>query len=148
MSVDAYIRSVNETQKEAFVKLLEVVRANIPEGFTDVIQYKMPTFVVPHTIYPDGYHCKPIDPLPFVSIAAQKNFIALYHMGIYSHKPLYDWFVKAYSKYAKNKLDMGKSCIRFKKYNHIPYTLIGELMQKITVQDWISFYEDALKSRK
>ena len=148
MSVDAYIQSVNETQKEAFVKLIETVRLNIPEGFSEVMQYKMPSFVVPHTLYPDGYHCKPTDALPFVSVAAQKNFIALYHMGIYSHKPLYDWFVAEYPKHSTYKLDMGKSCIRFKKYNDIPYTLIGELMQKISVQDWISFYVGAIKSRK
>lgn len=148
MSVDAYINSVNDLQKEAFVKLLNVVKENIPKGFELVMQYKMPSFVVPHSLYPNGYHCKPADALPFVSIAAQKNFIALYHMGIYSCKPLYDWFVAEYPNHSKYKLDMGKSCIRFKKYDDIPYTLIGELMKKISVSDWIDMYEEVLKSRK
>lgn len=148
MTVDVYIRSVSEVQREAFAKLIDTVRKNIPESFEEVIQYKMPAYVVPHSIYPKGYHCAPQDPLPFISVAARKNFIALYHMGIYSHKPLYDWFVEEYPKHSVYKLDMGKSCIRFKKYDAIPYQLIAELMQKMPADEWIKLYEDALKDRK
>lgn len=148
MSVQDYIASINEKQKEAFIKLHKVVRANIPTGFSEMMQYKMPSFVVPLSYYPQGYHCAKNMPLPFVSIAAQKNFIALYHMGIYAHKPLYDWFVDEYSKHVKQKPDLGKSCIRFKKYDDISYELIGELMKKISVNEWIHFYETNYKPTK
>jgi len=106
-------------------------------------------YVVPHSIFPEGYHCDPKLPLPFVSIASQKNFIALYHMGIYANPKLLDWFVSEFPKHSKSKLDMGKSCIRFKKAEQIPYDLIGELMQKTSVQDWIKLYQDNfLKTKK
>jgi hypothetical protein len=98
-------------------------------------------FCVPHSIYPKGYHCDSKIALPFVSIASQKNFIALYHMGIYAEPNLLDWFVGEYPKHVKSKLDMGKSCIRFKKIEEIPFDLIGELMKKMSPQEWIDLYE-------
>lgn len=114
----------------------------MPKGFEegDSIWY-----YVPHAVYPDGYHCNPNEPLPFMSFASQKNSVNFYHMGIYAKKELYDWFVAEYPKYFKTKLDMGKSCIRFKKINEIPYALIGELVKKMTVDDWIHIYETAIK---
>jgi hypothetical protein len=99
--------------------------------------------VVPHQLYPAGYHCDPKLPLPFINIAAQKNFIALYHMGIYANTQLLAWFTAEHTKRVKGKLDIGKSCIRYKKAENIPYDLIGELMQKITVKEWIEGYENA-----
>jgi hypothetical protein len=102
-------------------------------------------YVVPHSVYPAGYHCDPKLPLPFMSIASQKNFIALYHMGIYADQNLLDWFVGEYSKIIKTKIDMGKSCIRFKKPEQIPYELIGELTKKMTSKEWIELYETKLK---
>jgi len=119
--------------------------ANIPEGFEETMSYGMIAYAVPHSIYPAGYHCKPTEPLPFVNIASQKNFIALYHMGIYANPDIMDWWVAEYPKHCKRKLDMGKSCIRFKKPEEIPYELIAELMEKISVQDWIEVYEKAIK---
>ena len=101
----------------------------------------MISYVVPFSIYPKGYHCKPSDQLPFISIAAQKNFIAIYHMGIYADKNLHDWFVKSYAEQCTKKLDMGKSCIRFKHLNDIPYALISELVSKISPKEWVSLYE-------
>jgi len=125
---------------------------NIPEErkpyFNQLLQYGMVAYVVPHELYPAGYHCKPTEPLPFVNIASQKNFIALYHMGIYANREILDWFVAEYPKHCKRKLDMGKSCVRFKKMEEIPYALIGELMQKISVQDWIDTYEENYKKKK
>jgi hypothetical protein len=103
-------------------------------------------YVVPHSLYPDGYHCDPKLPLPFMSIASQKNFIALYHMGIYSDPELLEWFKAEYPKYVKTKLDMGKSCIRFKKPETIPYELIAQLSTKMTPQNWIDRYESVVKS--
>ena len=120
---------------------MKTVRENIPKGFSEELSYGIPAWVVPHSLYPKGYHCSPELPLPFVSIASQKNFIALYHMGIYATPELLQWFVGEYPKHCKRKLDMGKSCIRFKNIDDIPFELIGKLMQKMTPKDWIKKYE-------
>ena len=143
--VAQYLAEIPEERQVYFNKLRETILANIPEGFEEQMIYGMIGYVVPHSTYPDGYHCKPELPLPFVNVASQKNFIALYHMGIYANPELLDWFVAEYPKHCKRKLDMGKSCIRFKKMEDIPYDLIAELMQKMTVKDWIKLYEGALK---
>jgi hypothetical protein len=140
-----YILELPDDRKEVMTKLRKVVNSNLPKGFEEEMQYGMISYVVPHSVYPSGYHCDPKIPLPFMSIASQKNFVALYHMGIYSDPNLLDWFVNEYPKHCKTKLDMGKSCIRFKKMNDIPFNLIAELTKKITVQDWISTYESVIK---
>lgn len=140
-----YIDSLPEDRKEAMAKLRNTIVENISEGFSEGMGYEMLGYSVPHSIYPNGYHCDPKQPLPFLGIASQKNFIAFYHMGIYSSKELHDWFVAEYPKHCKTKLDMGKSCIRFKKVNDIPYDLLAELVTKVSVQDWIATYESALK---
>ncbi|OAD92119.1 hypothetical protein A7A78_09340 [Aequorivita soesokkakensis] len=142
---DQYITELPEDRKEVMQKLRETVKKNLPKGFEETMQYGMISYVVPHSIYPAGYHCKPADPLPFLSIASQKNHIAFYHMGIYSDPNLYKWFTEEYPKHAAGKLDMGKSCIRFKNPKNIPFDLLGELTTKITVEDWISKYESLLK---
>jgi uncharacterized protein YdhG (YjbR/CyaY superfamily) len=144
-SVTDYLNQLPETQKTAVEKLYSLLKKKLPKGFTETMQYGMITFVVPHSIYPNGYHCKPTDALPFVSLAAQKNFIALYHMGIYAFAELQEWFVEEYSKHSTGKLDMGKSCIRFKKPAEIPYKLIEALATKITVKQWIEKYETMKK---
>lgn len=142
---DQYFDSLPDDRKAAMQKLRKVILDNIPKGFTEEMSYGMVGYVVPHSIYPSGYHCDPKLPLPFVSIASQKNFIALYHMTVYSDPVISDWFISEHPKYSSAKLDMGKSCIRFKKPEHIPYELIGELMKKVSVQDWIETYERVLK---
>jgi hypothetical protein len=126
-------------------QLREVILKNIPKGFEERMGYGMLGYSVPHSIYPAGYHCNPKDPLPFFGLASQKNSINVYHMGMYARQELYDWFVAEYPKHSKAKLDMGKSCIRFKKPEHIPLELIGELLQKMSVQDWIALYEKEIK---
>lgn len=134
---------------EPFNKLHHIIVKNLPEGFEPAISYGGLGYVVPHTIYPAGYHCKPEEPLPFAGIASQKGSINFYHMGIYANPTLLNWFVSEYPKHSKQKLDMGKSCVRFKKMEEIPYDLIGELMRKISVKDWIALYEESfLKSKK
>ena len=138
---DEYINSLPDDRKVVMEKLRNVILNNLPKGFQEGMNYGMMGYHVPHTIYPKGYHCKPTDPLPFLGFASQKNSINLYHMGIYANKDLYDWFVAEYPKYASRKLDMGKSCIRFKKFEDIPFDLIGELVTKISVEDWIAMYE-------
>ena len=144
-SVDQYINEAPEDRREALQKLRNVILENLPEGFQEVMGYGLPGFVVPHSIYPKGYHCDPKQPLPFMGFASQKNSINFYHMCIYANPELHDWFVAEYPKYSKKKLDRGKSCIRFKKPDNIPFELIGELVKKITVQDWIATYESAFK---
>lgn len=146
-SPEEYISQVPEERQAALKQLRQVITDNLPEGFEEGIQYGMVGYYVPHSIYPDGYHCDSKIPLPFMSFASQKNSINLYHSGIYAKPDLYDWFVGEFPKYCNRKLDMGKSCIRFKKTNDIPYKLIAEICKKITVNDWISIYEKNLKKK-
>jgi uncharacterized protein YdhG (YjbR/CyaY superfamily) len=142
---DEYINAVDADRREYFSKLRNTILENIPSDFQEQMSYGSIGYVVPLQLYPAGYHCDPKLPLPFVAIAAQKNFIALYHMGIYANPELLTWFVDAYPQHCKSKLDMGKSCIRFKKPAEIPLGLIGELMKKVSVDDWIAGYEANLK---
>ena len=144
-TVEEILTNLPEDRAEAFNNLHNVIVKNLPQGFEAAISYGGLGYVVPHTVYPAGYHCKPIEPLPFAGLASQKNSINFYHMGIYSDSELLDWFVAEYPKYSKQKLDMGKSCIRFKKFDQIPVELIGELMQKMTVKQWVDLYESKLK---
>lgn len=140
-TVQGLLDNIPADRQEAFYKLHEVIVKNLPKGFEAAISYGGLGYVVPHSIYPNGYHCKPIEPLPFAGLASQKNSINFYHMGIYADPALLDWFVKEYHKHSKQKLDMGKSCIRFKKLDDIPYQLIGALMKKMSVKQWIACYE-------
>jgi uncharacterized protein YdhG (YjbR/CyaY superfamily) len=142
---DEYIDSLPEDRKASMSELRKVIIKNIPKGFHEEMSYGMIGYVVPHSIYPAGYHCTPKLPLPFLSIASQKNFIAVYNMGMYADEKLLNWFVSEFPKHTTAKLDMGKSCIRFKKPEQIPYKLIGELASKMTVKDWIEVYEKNYK---
>ncbi len=144
-TIEEYLATVPEDRKQAFDKLRSVILANLPKGFKEEMNYGMIGYVVPHAIYPAGYHCNTKLPLPFANIANQKNFVAFYHMGMYANKELYDWFVREYPKHCKYKMDMGKSCVRFKKMDDIPYELIGDLMKKMSVQDWVDIYETNIK---
>lgn len=145
-TVNDYLLEVPKDRAEYFNKLRDTILKNIPKGFEECMAYGMVGYVVPHKLFPAGYHCDPKLPLGFVSIASQKNFISLYHMGIYRSPKLLEWFVNEYPKHCKTKLDMGKGCIRFKKMEDIPYKLIGELMKKITVKEYISTYEEMIKT--
>lgn len=144
-SPSEYIASLPEDRKEAISKIRKIILDNLPKGFQEGMGYGMMGYSVPHSIYPAGYHCDPKLPLPFIAMASQKNFISFYHMGVYADKKLFDWFVNEYPKHCKTRLDMGKSCIRFKKMNDIPYQLLGELASKMTVQEWIEIYETNFK---
>lgn len=144
-TIDEILANLPDDRKEAFTKLHQTIVSNLPEGFEPGISYGMLGYVIPHHLYPAGYHCKPSEPLPFASLASQKNSISFYHMGIYMDPALMEWFVAEYPKHSKQKLDMGKSCIRFKKAEHIPYDLLGQLMQRMTAAQWIALYERNLK---
>jgi hypothetical protein len=146
-TVEEYIEELPEDRKEAMQQLRKQIKKNLPKGFHEEMSYGMIGYVVPHSIYPDGYHCDPKLPLPFMNIASQKNFIAVYHMGIYADPKILKWFTIAHAKASPKKIDMGKSCIRYKKMEDIPFALIGELVTKMTPQDWINKYEQAFKKK-
>ena len=143
-----YLEGLPEDRKEPIQKLRQEILDNLPKGVEETMGYGMLGYVIPHSVYPDGYHCTPEKPLPFMNLASQKNFIGVYSMVLYAKKDLYDWFVAEYAKRCKYKLDMGKSCIRLKKMNDIPYDLIGELTAKVSAEEWIQLYEDSFKKKK
>lgn len=143
-----YIAQLPEIRKEVILKLRSTILENLPQGFEEQLSYGMLGYVVPHSRYPDGYHCKPHLPLPFINLASQKNFVAFYHSGMYADAKLKEWFINEYEKRCNTKLDMGKSCVRFKHFDDIPFELIGKLCQKISVEKWISLYEKNVKNRR
>ena len=142
-----YLDELSDDRKGPVNKLRQQIHENLPKGIEEQISYGMLGYVIPHSVYPNGYHCDPKMPLPFMNLASQKNFIAVYSMAIYTKKDIYDWFTFEYAKRCKYKLDMGKSCIRFKKMDDIPYELIGELTTKITTEEWIAIYETTIKKK-
>lgn len=144
---DQYVAQLPDDRKAALGRLREDILTNLPPGFEETMSYGMIGYVVPHSLYPAGYHCDPKLPLPFINLASQKQYIALYHMGIYADPDLLKWFLEAYAQKGIGKPDMGKSCIRFKKPENIPFDLIGELCSRVTPQAWIARYESALKKR-
>ncbi len=142
---EQYLKELPADRKEAVTQLRNTIFKNLPKGFKEVMSYGMLGYVVPHEIYPDGYHCDPKLPLGMMNLGSQKNFIVLHHLGIYINPDLLKWFTAEYPKHTKAKLDMGKGCIRFKNPDDIPYKLIGELVKKVSVKDWIDCYEKNLK---
>lgn len=140
-SIEDYISQIPEDRQESFLKLFQTIDAHLPPGFQSNVSFGMVGWAVPLSTYPAGYHCTPGSALPFMNLASQKNFVALYHMGLYAKKELLDWFVEEFPKHSKKKLDIGKSCVRFKKKEDIPFDLIAELSEKMTVEEWINLYE-------
>ena len=144
-SIEEYLDSLSDERKFAVNKIREVLKENLPDGFNEELSYNMIGYVIPHSIYEKGYHVNPDLPLPFINLASQKNYIALYHSGMYMNAELLKWFQDEYKKRVITKLDMGKSCIRFKNIDNIPYDLIGELARKMTPTEFIDQYENNLK---
>lgn len=144
-TVDAYVAELPEDRQKIINEFRKVIKKNLPKGFQECMNYGMIGWVVPHSKYPAGYHCNPKDPLPFMGLASQKASVNFYHMGIYADPKLLKWFTEAHAKASPKKLDMGKSCIRYKKMEDIPFQLYGELTAKISVDDWIARYEKMLK---
>ncbi len=140
-TVQEYVESLAEDRRQAIQTLRKAILENLPKGFEETMSYGMIGYVVPHSLFPKGYRCNPKLPLPFINIASQKNFISMYHMGVYADKNLLAWFTEEYPKHSKTKLDMGKGCIRFKNINHIPFKFIGELASKMTVESWVEIAE-------
>lgn len=144
-TVDQYIAELPDDRRKVITELRNQIKKNLPKGFEECMGYGMIGYVVPHSLYPAGYHCKPKDPLPFMNIASQKNFVAVYSMSIYANPKLLKWFTEAYGIAGVGKLDMGKSCIRFKRMDKIPYNLFGQLASKITPKEWIEYYQKTIK---
>ena len=144
-TVAEYVKELPADRQQTIEQLRSVIKKNLPKGFKEEMNYGMIGYVIPHSLYPAGYHCKPTDPLPFMNVASQKNFIAVYHMGLYADPILMKWFMTQYPKHSTLKLDMGKSCIRFKKPDQIPFKLIGELTSKMNPAQWIALYEKAFR---
>ena len=146
-SPKAYIDQLPEERKVAMTKLRQVILENLPEGFQETMSYGMIGYVIPHSVYPPGYHADPKLPLPFINLASQKNHVALYHMGLYADKELLNWFETEYAKKASTRLDMGKSCVRFKKVDAIPYELLGDLVKRMGAEQWITLYEKNIRKK-
>lgn len=145
ITAEQYLAELPEDRQKAITQLRKVIKKHLPKGFKEQMNYGAIGYVIPHSKYPAGYHCDPKMPLPFLNVASQKNFIAVYHMGIYADPRLLKWFIEAHAKASPKKLDMGKSCIRYKKADDIPYELIGELASKVTPDEWIAVYEKNIK---
>lgn len=137
-----YLAALPENRKEAVERLHQVIVEQLPAGFEVGILGAMINYYVPLAAYPDGYHCTPGEPLPFLALASQKAHIALYHMGLYMDEELATWFVKEYQAQVPTKLDMGKSCVRMKNPKNIPYELIGDLVSKMSMERYIELYEE------
>ncbi|TYB76042.1 DUF1801 domain-containing protein [Bizionia saleffrena] len=144
---EEYSNQLPENRRESINKLRQTFLANLPKEMEEVVSYGMLGYVIPHSVYPDDYHCDPKTPLPFINLASQKNHIAIYHLGLHAHTEVRDWFTSEYAKRCKQKLDMGKSCIRFKNIEAIPFDLIGELAAKMSTKEWITIYETAIKNK-
>lgn len=144
-TVEEYLNSLPYERQEPMRNLRNIILQNLPIGFEEGMQYGMIGYYVPFNIYPAGYHCDKKQPLPFASIASQKNSINIYNLGLYINEEIMNWYMGEYPKYIKTKPDMGKSCLRFKKAENLPYQLIAELMQKISVEEYIMMYEKAYK---
>lgn len=140
MTFDEYVDNIDDKWKSTFLKTWDTIEKHLPPGFEVGIQHGMPGFSVPLHTYPEGYHVDNT-PLPFIGIAAQKRHLAVYHMAMYREPEIYDWFVGEYDKHMTTKLNMGKSCIRFTNPTKVPYALLGQLAEKITVDEWIKLYE-------
>ncbi len=143
-TADEYISTLPPARAEAVKKIRQVIKKNLPKGFEETMQYGMISYVVPHKIYPSGYHTNPADALPFISLASQKNHLAVYHMMVYQG-PLHDWFINEWKKYSDKKPDMGKSCIRFRAFDEVPLKLVGELAAKVSPAEWIAVYEKTIR---
>jgi uncharacterized protein YdhG (YjbR/CyaY superfamily) len=144
-NAEQYITELPEEKRAVMLQLRETIQLNISKDTEETMQYGMISYVIPYSVYPPGYHCAPKQPLPFVSLAAQKNFFAFYHMGVYAKPELLEWYIKTYEETMNRKADVGKSCIRFKKAEHISFELLGELVHSVSSEEWIALYEKNYK---
>lgn len=141
-TVQEYLSELPEDRRAAIEAVRATILEHLPDGYEETMQYGMITYVVPLSLYPAGYLGKKDVPLPYAALASQKNYMAVYLLGVYPNAAMHDWFVSEYKKTGK-KLDMGKSCVRFKTLQDLPVELIGEAVAKTSAEDYISAYEQA-----
>lgn len=147
-TVDAYLAEAPPERQDALRRLRTLLRDRLtPLGFQEAMSYGMVGYVVPHSRYPAGYHCDPKLPLPFMSFASQKASINLYHMGLYAQPECMAWFQAEHAQASPHKLDIGKSCVRYKKPEHLPFELIDRLAQRLSADDWIALYESLYRPK-
>ena len=140
-----YIDQLPSDRQEIMKRLRAAVLEHLPEGLEEIMLYGIICYVIPHSLYPKGYHVDPKLPLMMLAIASQKNHIALYYVGVYTFPPVHAWFLEAYAQVMGKKPDIGKSCIRFRPTANIPYELLGELCGKVSVSEYIRAYEQILE---
>ena len=146
-TVAAYLKELPDDRRKAIKAIRKEIRDHLPKGYKEGMQYGMIGYFVPHRIYPAGYHCDPSQPLPYAHLASQKNHMAIYLFGMYSNPEISDWFIQQW-KLSGKKLDMGKSCVRFKKIEDVPLALIGQVIAKVPVKELIREYEAAIDPSK
>jgi hypothetical protein len=146
-TVAEYLAELPPDRRDALNAVRKVILKNLPAGIEETIGYGVINYVVPHKLFPAGYHCDPTQPLGFAALASQKNYMAIYLMTCYGHKETNDWFVKAYKATGK-KLDMGKSCVRFKKLEDLPLDVIGQAIARVPLDKYIKAYEESRKRAK
>lgn len=148
-TVDAYLKELPEDRRKALEAIRKVFKKNLGKGYEEGMQYGMIGYFVPHSVYPDGYHCDPKQPLPFAGLASQKNHMSMYMMCIYGIDEHRDRFIKGWESAAAEgrarKLDMGKACIRFKKLEDVPLDVVGEAIKRVPVKTYIEHYESVIK---
>lgn len=146
-TVKEYLASLPEDRRAAIAAVREVILNHLPKGYEEGMQYGMIGYYVPHSVFPAGYHCDPKQPLPFASLAAQKNHMALYLMCIYGDAKLRRWFESACEGSGK-KLDMGQCCVRFKKLEDLPLDVVGKTIARVPVADYVARYEQTLQATR
>ena len=142
-TIEEYLASLPEERRDALLALRKVIKKNLGKGIEERVQYGMIGYCIPHSVYPAGYHCDPTQPLPYAMLAAQKNHLALYLMSVYLQKEEEEWFRKAWLASGK-KLDMGKSCVRFKGLADVPLDVVGEVIARTSAAQYIERYEAVL----
>lgn len=146
-TVEQYLAELPEDRRHAISAVREVILKNLPKGYEEGMQYGMIAYYVPHSIYPKGYHCDPKQPLTYAALASQKNYMSIYLMCEYGHTDNREKFVEAYKASGK-KLDMGKSCVRFKKLDDLPLEVIGDAIGRVPVDTYVSMVESVLANYK
>jgi hypothetical protein len=145
-TVEQYLAGLTDDRREALQAVRQVVLANLDKDYEEGMQYGMIGYYVPHRVYPAGYHCDPRQPLPFAGLASQKNYMSLYLMCVYGNSEHSRWFRDAWSKTGK-KLDMGKSCVRFKRPDDLALEVIAEAIRRVPAKTYIAHCEAAYNSK-
>jgi hypothetical protein len=146
-TVEQYLAELPDDRRQALQAVRRAILDNLPPGYEEGMQYGMIGYYVPHSVYPAGYHCDPKQPLPFAALASQKNHMSVYLMCVYGDTEHEAWFREAWLKTGK-KLNMGKSCVRFRKIEDVPLEVVGESIRRVSTEKLIEFYDSARAERR